>query len=53
MKSSKFSDAQKLFLIKQGEVGTPVAVICRRTGSAKTTDFNWMKKYAGLLPTPR
>ena len=29
MKASKFSDAQKAFIIKQGEDGTPVAEICR------------------------
>jgi putative transposase len=28
MKASKFSDAQKAFIIKQGEEGTPVAVRC-------------------------
>ena len=26
MKASKFTDAQKAFVIKQGEEGTPVAV---------------------------
>jgi len=29
MKASNFSDAQKAFIIKQGEDGTPVAEICR------------------------
>lgn len=28
MKASKFSDAQKAFILKQGEEGTPVAEIC-------------------------
>ncbi|GGD30121.1 hypothetical protein GCM10011358_12710 [Sinisalibacter lacisalsi] len=32
MKASKFSDAQKAFIIKQGEEGTPVAEICRKAG---------------------
>ena len=27
MKASKFSDAQKAFILKQGEEGTPVAEI--------------------------
>jgi putative transposase len=26
------SDAQKVFIIKQGEDGTPVAEICRKAG---------------------
>ena len=30
MKASKFSDAQKAFIIKQGEDGTAVAEICRK-----------------------
>ena len=51
MKASKFSDAQKAFIIKQGEDGTPVAEICRKAGTSQATYFNWKKKYAGLLPT--
>lgn len=50
MKASKFSDAQKAFIIKQGEEGTPVAEICRKAGISQATYFNWKKKYAGLLP---
>jgi putative transposase len=51
MKASNFSDAQKAFIIKQGEDGTPVAEICRKVGISHATYFNWTKKYAGLLPT--
>ena len=51
MKASKFSDAQKAFILKQGEEGTPVAEICRKAGISQATYFNWKKKYAGLLPT--
>lgn len=51
MKASKFTDAQKAFVIKQGEEGTPVAEICRKAGISQATYFNWKKKYAGLLPT--
>ena len=51
MKASKFSDAQKAFIIKQGEGGTPVAEICRKAGISQATYFSWKKKYAGLLPT--
>lgn len=51
MKASKFSDAQKAFIIKQGEDGTPVAEICRKAGISQATYFNWKKKYAGSLPT--
>jgi putative transposase len=51
MKASKFTDAQKAFIIKQGEEGTQVAEICRKAGISQATYFNWKKKYAGLLPT--
>ena len=51
MKASKFSDAQKAFIIKQGGEGTTVAEICRKAGISQATYFNWTKKYAGLLPT--
>jgi putative transposase len=50
MKASKFSDAQKAFILKQGEIGTPVAEICRKAGISQATYFAWKKKYAGLLP---
>ena len=32
MKASKFSDAQKAFILKQGSDGVPVADICRKAG---------------------
>lgn len=51
MKASKFTDAQKAFVIKQGDEGTPVAEVCRKAGISQATYFNWKKKYAGLLPT--
>jgi putative transposase len=50
MKARNFSDAQKAFIIKQGDEGTPVAEICRKAGISQATCFNWKKKYAGLLP---
>ena len=49
MKASKFSDAQKAFIIRQGEEGTPVEEICRKAGISQATYFNWKKKYAGLM----
>jgi putative transposase len=32
MKASRFSDAQKAFILKQGVDGMPVADICRNAG---------------------
>jgi putative transposase len=51
MKASRFSDAQKVFILKQGADGMPVADICRKAGISQATYFNWKKKYDGLLPT--
>jgi putative transposase len=51
MKASKFTDAQKAFIINQGEDGTPVAEVCRKAGISQATYFNWKKKYAGLMPS--
>jgi putative transposase len=50
MKASTFSEAQKAFILKQGEDGVPVAEICRRAGISQATYFNWKKKYEGLTP---
>jgi putative transposase len=51
MKASRFSDAQKAFILKQGADGMPVADICRKAGISQATNFNWKRKYDGLLPT--
>ncbi len=51
MKASKFTDAQKAFVVKQGEEGTPVTEICRKAGISRATYFNWKKRYAGLMPS--
>lgn len=50
MKASKFSDAQKAFILKQRADGVPVADICRRAGISQATHFNWKKEYEGLAP---
>lgn len=51
MRSSKFSVAQKAFILKQGDDGVPVAEICRKAGIRQATHFDWRKTFAGLLPT--
>jgi putative transposase len=51
MKVSKFTDAQKAFIVKQGEEGAPVVEICRKAGISQATYFNCKKKYAGLMPS--
>ena len=51
MKASKFSDAQKAYVLRQGEEGVPVAEICRKAGISQATYFNWKKKFGGMLPS--
>ncbi len=41
MKASKFTDAQKAFIIKQGEDGTPVLEVCRKAGISEATYYSW------------
>src|ERR1700692_1096128 len=43
MKASRFSDAQKAFILKQGSD--------RKAGISQATYFYWKRKYDGLLPT--
>jgi putative transposase len=50
VEASRFSDAQKAFILKQGADSIPVADICRKAGISQTTYFNWKKRYDGLLP---
>lgn len=50
MKASKFSDAQKAFIIRQGEDGTPVEEVCRKAGISQAAYYAW-KKYGGMMPS--
>ena len=42
MKASKFTGAQKTFTVKQGNMGTPVAEICRKSRISPAMYFNWV-----------
>jgi putative transposase len=48
MKTSKFTESQIIFAIKQSESGVKVDEICRKMGISQATFFNWKKKYSGL-----
>ena len=45
MTVSKFTESQIVFVLKQGDEGTPVAQICRKAGIRQATYFNWKKKF--------
>lgn len=51
MKTSKFTIAEKAFVIKQGKEGTTAAEVCRKAEISQATHFNWTTEYADLLPT--
>jgi len=51
MWKSKFTEAQIVFILNQADEGTSVAEVCRKTGIAEATFYNWRKKYAGLMPS--
>ena len=48
MRSSKFTEAQIAFVLKQAEDGIAVAEVRRKAGILDATFYNWRKKYAGL-----
>ena len=50
MRASKFTDAQRHSIIRQGEDGTPVEEI-RQAWISQATYFNWKKKYSGMMPS--
>ena len=48
MKKTKFTEAQIVFAVKQGENGVKIAEVCRQMGISEATFYNWKKKYGGL-----
>ena len=47
MRKSKFSEAQIVAVLQEGEAGMPVAEILRKHGISRPTYFNWKSKYGG------
>ncbi|KFL18970.1 transposase family protein [Ralstonia pickettii] len=45
MKTSKFTEAQIAFALKQAELGTKVEEVCRKLGISEATFYNWKKRY--------
>ena len=48
MKSSKFSQEQIVFALKQAETGTPVKEVIRKMGITEHTFYRWKKKYGRM-----
>ena len=51
MKKSKFTEEQIAFALRQADLGTPVAEVCRKMGVSEATYFRWKQKYGGLGPS--
>jgi len=48
MPKRKFSVEQIVGVLKQAEIGVPVAELIRKTGITEQTFYRWKAKYAGL-----
>jgi putative transposase len=48
MKKKRFSVEQIVAVLKQAELGMPVADLIRRVGISEQTFYRWKKQYAGL-----
>lgn len=48
MKTSRYSEVQVAYALRQAEAGTPVCDVCRGLGISEATFYNWKKKYGDL-----
>ena len=48
MPKKKFSVEQIVGVLKQAEVGVPVAELIRKTGITEQTFYRWKKQYVGM-----
>jgi len=48
VKQKRFSVEQIVGVLKQAEVGVPVAELIRRVGISEQTFYRWKKQYVGL-----
>ena len=48
MKRSRFSVEQIVAVLKQAELGMPVADLIRQVGISEQTFYRWRKQYAGM-----
>ena len=48
MKRKRFSVEQIIAVLKQAELGMPVADLIRRVGVSEQTFYRWKKQYAGM-----
>ena len=51
MKRKRFSVEQITGILKQAELGTPIAELCRRHGVSEQSYYRWKKIYGGMEPS--
>ncbi len=51
MKTSKFTEEQIVYALRQVEGGEAVVDVCRKLGVSQQTFYTWKKKYGGLGST--
>ena len=51
MRTSKFTEEQIAFALRQADLGTAVDEVCRKMGVSQATFFRWKQKYGGLGPS--
>jgi len=51
VKKKRFSVAQIVAVLKEAELGTPVADLIRKVGISEQTFYRWEKVYGGLEPS--
>jgi putative transposase len=45
MKKSRFTEAEIVVILQEGERGTEARELCRRNGITETTFYRWRRKY--------
>jgi putative transposase len=48
MKTSRYSEAQILAILRQAEGGVPVAELCREHGMSNAWFYKWRARYGGM-----
>ena len=48
MKTSRYTEAQILSILRQAEGGMPVAQLCREHGMSNASFYKWRAKYGGM-----
>jgi putative transposase len=51
VKKKRFSVEQIVAVVKEAELGTPVAELIRKVGISEQTFYRWKKIYGGLEPS--